>query len=114
MLKGMMSLLLCASLTFGQGIGIPFSMNGGPMQVSGTFTAGNGGQCCSGVAAMGGEVVPFTGKCFLGPLGYSWRFTLQFDDAIFIMWIFVNQQTGQLSGYFYETGVHGPVTPLYP
>ena len=97
-----------------QGISVPFTMNGGAMQVQGAFTLSGGSVCCSGVIDIGGEQGTFCG----GP-SYSsgscieWRFTVHLDEATYVLKFKVDTQ-GMLTGYYYVAGSHAQPVSLYP
>ena len=97
-----------------QGIGVPFSMNGGAMQVQGAFTLSGGSVCCSGVLDIGGEQGTFGGKpAFSNGSGMGWRFTVHLNEATYVLWVYVDIQ-GKLTGEYYVAGSNDHAVPLYP
>jgi len=98
-----------------QGIGVPFSMNGGSMQVQGTFTGSGGSVCCSGALAIGGDTGTFWGKpAWSDGSGITWLFVVNTDEGEnYGLMIHVNTQ-GKLTGHWYITGTDMVPVPLYP
>lgn len=115
-MRTLAALLVLSIPLLSQGISVPFSMNGGPMQLQGTFTTSNGSVCCSGVVDIGGEQGSF-GSCsptYSNGGCWEWRFAVHLDEATYIIRIWVNAVTGLLSGSWYVAGSHAPPVPLYP